>query len=317
MAMNQWLAEMYGTGAQAEEAQEKVAELELFAKLAADNGIDLTTLEPEQVATLYAETFGKVAQEGEEEEDDEDEAPPKKEKESDEEKEKESAAQAAVAEHEAAKEGAAKFAEADIMGRTMAHAFVNELEEIDKEAAGKVEAAKKGAKKLYGAAAKKAKQVARKEKGVSKGVGERLMAAGSKAGKKVGLLKKNLKGSAGTKRTVGRAALAAGALGGAGAAYGAGKALQRKESSALDILAAEEAVKIAEAGGWDTDECVDLLEKVLTEGPGESEKIAFVEDTADAITVRGFELLEKCGYAVNWEAVFGGGEAEADEEETE
>jgi hypothetical protein len=314
--MNQWLAEMYGTGTQAEEAQEKVAELELFAKLAADNGIDLTTLQPEQVSSLYAETFGKLAQEEGEDESEEHEASESKEKEKgedEEEKEKESQLEAAESEHAAAKEAAAKFAEADIMGRTMAHAFVNELQEIDqaKEAAGRMEAVQKGAKKLYGAAAKKAKQVGRAEKGFSKGVGERLMGAASKAGKKTGLLKKNLKGTAGTKRTVGRAALAAGALGGAAGAAGAAKALKKESSvSQLDMLAAEEAVKIAEAGGWDTDECIELLENVLTEGPGESEKIAFVEDTNDAIQVRGLELLEKCGYDVNWDSVFGTGEEE-------
>jgi hypothetical protein len=284
---------MYGTGGQANEAQEKVAQLELFAKLAADNNIDLTTLSPEQVSTLYSETFGKLAQESEEEEG-ESEASESKEKEKEkgeegEEKEKESAA---IAEHEAAKEAAAKFAEADIMGRTMAHAFVNELEQIDQA-------------KQAGAVGQAVKQLGKMEAKASKGVGEKLMQLGSSAGKKTGLLKKNLQGSAATKRNVGRAALGTAALGTGAAGVGAAKAMQRKESSALDLLAAEEAVKIAEAGGWDTNECIDLLNKVLEEGPGESEKIAFVEDTGDAIQVRGFELLEKCGYNVNWDAVFG------------
>jgi hypothetical protein len=290
--MNEWLAEMYGTGGQADEAQEKVAELELFAKLAADNGIDLTTLEPEQVSALYAETFGKVAAE---DEDDEDE-------------EEEEAEDKAKAEHEAAKEGAAKFAEADIMGRTMAHAFVNELDEIDgTKTAGRASQAyrkgKAGAKKLYGAAKRQAKKGLRAEARTSGRIGGALMSGASKAGKKVGLLKKNIKQTAGRRKAVGRAALGAGALGAGGAAYGASR--MGKESSALDYLAAEEAVKIAAADGWDTDECIDLLNQVLEAGPEESEKIAYVEDTADAIQVRGLELLDECGYDVDWDQVFG------------
>ena len=57
--MNEWLAEMYRTNGStpAPEETQKLANAELFAKLATQNGIDLEALAPEQVGELYAQVF--------------------------------------------------------------------------------------------------------------------------------------------------------------------------------------------------------------------------------------------------------------------
>ena len=160
MSMNELLAQMYGN-AQPKQAQvaeesdpsvEKTARLELFAKLAAEEGIDLSELSAEQINQLYKEAFAeettaseepaKEAQEnGEEEEGKEKKAPPpppkkekeKAEEESEEEKEGEERAEAVVAEHEAKKEAAAKKT-----AKKMAKKAGKEKEKIKKTAKKRV-----------------------------------------------------------------------------------------------------------------------------------------------------------------------------------
>jgi hypothetical protein len=142
--MNEWLAGHYNTNGAAAASQvssedtEKVAHAELFAKLAAKHGIDLTKMSAEDTAALYMNVFpeeaAKLAQE-DEKKDEEDKKPPpfppkKEEKEEDE--EKEAAARAHWQEKVASQE---KLAEADFMGRVMAHAFTDELSKIKQAAA--------------------------------------------------------------------------------------------------------------------------------------------------------------------------------------
>lgn len=107
--MNEYLASYFGTNAQApsEDEIQKQAQAELFLKLAEEEGIDIDQLSDDQVEELYASTFGD---EGESVEDD--------------------TADQAVAEWYQQKEAADKFAEAEFMGRTMAHAYVDELNKI-------------------------------------------------------------------------------------------------------------------------------------------------------------------------------------------
>jgi hypothetical protein len=297
MAMNQWLADMYGTNG-ASEAQEKTAELELFAKLAADNGIDLSRLTAAQVHSLYAETFGKVAEEGSEEEGDDD---------SGEEDKKEQA----VAEHEEKKESAAKLAEADLMGRVMAHALVSELGQIEKSAA--MPAFLQKGMAAVGNAAGKSHSA---EQAVSGRVGKAL--AGKKLPKGVGI------GGIGTATSEGKelvhnrnVSLGRKALGSAagstalvgGATYAATrkkKSDEQKESSAFETLAAENAIKVAAAAGYDADEALQRVNAVYILGLGESEKVGHIERTDDALHVRALEYLESAGYPVNWQEVFGG-----------
>ncbi len=147
--MNMELAALYNTpGGPTQEDMNKTAEAQLFCKLAADNGIDLQQLTDEQVDHLYRATFGKKAEEApppaEEKKDEEkkDEGggspppfPPKKEEGSDKEEEKK---EAAAREFQKTKEAQAKYAEADYLGRVIAHSFVQELgligQSMEKEA---------------------------------------------------------------------------------------------------------------------------------------------------------------------------------------
>ena len=102
------------TAASNEEA-EKLAEVELFTKLAADNGIDLDQLSQDQVNDLWVafKTAGDEEPEKEEKDDDKDD---KKEK--------------AKAEFAEKKEASMKIAESDELGRLMARSFMDEVQKL-------------------------------------------------------------------------------------------------------------------------------------------------------------------------------------------
>lgn len=100
--MDERLAEIYGTG---EEDYEKTAAAALAEGLAEDEGLDLDSLTAEQAEALAAEVLSGEGGEGDESGDEGD-------------------------------EGQEKMAEADLMGRIMAHAFWQENGQI-KEAAKK------------------------------------------------------------------------------------------------------------------------------------------------------------------------------------
>lgn len=117
--MNLDLAAIYNTpGAHTSEDQEKVAQFDLFSKLASDAGVDLSALSDDQVAHLWNETMGKQAAEQ-----------PKEDKDAEEQEANEKKA-AAEAEFASKKEWQEKIAEADHLGRVMAHAYVHELNQI-------------------------------------------------------------------------------------------------------------------------------------------------------------------------------------------
>lgn len=316
--MNQWLAQMYGTNGAQEEETSKLANAELFAKLAAKNNIDLSSMSPEAIGELYAEVFpeeaSKVASESSESsEEDEDE-------EKGEEKDDEEKSAAAAQYWQEKRASQEKFAEADLMGRVMAHSFVQELESI-KEAAG-------------------AKELAGKALGVAKGVGERgaellsgsklkslkgtAEAAASRAAKHKGggyaspSASKALKqlygekahkaGKAATseaKKVWGTRAGVAGGVGGAGALAASGKGEKTAGAEAFEEMAAVYAIEMAKEGGYDADEAFTRVNAVYTLGLEESEKIAAVQSADDALHVRALEYLEQAAYPVNWEEVLG------------
>ena len=68
MSMNEFLAQYYGNTAPEAEyektasEEEQEAQIELFAKLAHDNGIDLEKLSEEQVQELFEATFKEAAE---------------------------------------------------------------------------------------------------------------------------------------------------------------------------------------------------------------------------------------------------------------
>lgn len=121
--MDQELAAMYGTAGATQEDTTKVAEMELFCKLASENGIDLSQLNDDQITELYNGTFGKEASA------EQASAQPQ-------EPEQDKVAAAAEAEFNQQKEWREKVAECDKLGRIMAHAYVQELNNI-KEASDK------------------------------------------------------------------------------------------------------------------------------------------------------------------------------------
>lgn len=282
MSMNPYLAAMYDThgyGQAVQEEQTKIAHLELFAKTAAAEGIDLSLLSPEQQTSLFNQFISKLAE-------DDKKAPPfeKKEEKAEEHEKKETSAEEKKEEEKkeaAAREELArvndwqqKVAEADFLGRTMAHSFWNETQEIQK-AAGATESIGKSLSRLGSAAADEAS----KHKGkLLAGAGGAAMAAGGTAGYLHG---KHLKEK---------------------------KEEKKKESSAFDALAAEQAVKIAASAGWDTEEVTARINAIVTLGgpSAENTKVAQVaNDYEAAMNVRGLEFLEAAGYPVDWKQVFG------------
>lgn len=114
--MDKTLAEFYGTNVEAEGDAEKLAAAEAAEVLAGEKGVNLEEMSAEELEAVAQEVL-----KGEGEEDPE--KPEVKEPEGE--------------------EAQTKFAEADYMGRVMAHAFVQETKEIEKEAAAKAEVAAK------------------------------------------------------------------------------------------------------------------------------------------------------------------------------
>jgi hypothetical protein len=286
--MDQLLAAHYGTGAvEQNEDLEKQAQVELFAKLAAENGIDLSTLNEDQVNYLWNETFSKTAE-------------PDKKEEEEEEKKKEEAKK----EHEEKKEAMAKIAEADFLGRVMAHSMTDELNKIagkgDPTFMAHLRSLGTKVKNIAtGAQAREAHEELQKLKpliekarpgqeahlqSLAKEVKSRRLAGAGKTGLLYG-------GGAG--------GLAAG---GAGLHHALGAKHEGKEvhASALDNLAAEQAVVKAAEVGWDPEEAANRVTAILTLGAPESEKIASVSDLDTAVGIRAVELLELAGYPVNW-----------------
>lgn len=229
--MNLNLAAMYGTpGAQPEESLQKLAEAELFTKLAAENGIDLNALNNEQIQYLWDETMGKTASE---------EEPPAEEAKKDEEKKDEEKKEAAAREHAVKLAHAEEEQRAHHLGQVMAHSYVAELSKI---------AAAREAGGTSVPATKEASAPAPTP------------AAPARAGK-------------------------------------------QKEGSALDSLALGQAVKIAEAAGFDGEEAARRVSAVHTLGLNESTKLA--QTVPAQIEVRALEYLEAAGYPVTWDGAQG------------
>jgi hypothetical protein len=292
MTMNQQLASLYGTpGAQSEDLT-KVAEAELFTKLAAENGINVDDLTDEQVQYLWDETFGtKTA--GEE--------PPAEEakKEDEDEKEDEEKKEAAAREHAVKLAHAQEEAHAHYLGQVMAHSYVAELSKIAAaREASEAEAGGDGEDKTASGLGKAmavrdaVKGGAGKAKDVITGKNWRGMGKTVSGSPLDNFKKKEIA------KTVGAGAAAAGAAVGAGA--GAKKAFgKKKESSALDALAMEHAVKIAADANFDVEEAVARIEAVATLGLGESTKVA--STLPEQTHIRALEFLEAAGYPVQWD----------------
>jgi hypothetical protein len=312
MTMNAELADFYSTPGTNEDL-EKQASVENFAKLAAKHGIDLSAMDDNEVNALYAEVYPHFAKTAEEKKKDEDE---------DEDEEKKESAAGHFQEKRAFQE---KFAEADFMGRVMAHSFTQEMGNIEKEGMSKVELGMR-ARALPGQVGRALKGAGRKLKDVATGKEMREGMAGHKATKSE--LGKRMATEMGGSKERGEAALklyrsdakskalkgaakTTALYGGGAAAVGGGAALasKKKEKKAsaqhFEELAANHAIKVASASGYDDDQAFDLVNAIYTLGLEETEKVAHVSDIDDAIHVRGLEYLESAGYPVDWSEVFG------------
>lgn len=282
--MNQFLAEMYGTretiGAPAQsDDTEKLAEAQLLDDALRSEGIDVDTLSPEAILKVAQSLFPEgalvkaAAEESEPKEHEDDETPAH-------ERAEEAGAKAKEGEGETAEE---KVAQADFLGRVMAHSYMQEKAEIEKEAAlkdiaGKAKeygvkawgATKGGAGKAWGAAKKGGEALKEKGKAMKESYREGSTAApmlAIKGGKFRGL-KQVAKEHP---KTVGGAAAGLAAAGG-GAGYLAHK---KKEGSALDKLAEQRALEILAENGI---------------GQNGDEKLA------SAVEQRAWEMLAENGY---------------------
>jgi hypothetical protein len=309
--MNTFLAQAYGTAQPQPTADaEKVAQAELFAKLAADNNIDLSALQDDQVVELWNSVFAKTAGESAEEKKEEKEEKHEEKEEKHEEKheEKEAAADAAAfAEWLQTKEAQAQWEQTDFAGRQMAHAYVDELKKM--AAAGELnftapaaapEAPEGEVKEAKGMPPMLAKALGKASKGVET-VGKKITEHAPEKAKDV--LRKHV----GSKETlekvhkgVGGAALGAGA---AAAAGGAAYAHSRsKKASALTEASAMLAIEKAAAAEFDRDEAIERVSAVLTLGFNEDNtKVAAAFEFPQAKEIRALELLEAAGYPVTWE----------------
>ena len=288
MSMDAQLAEIYGTGqeANAEDDQVKLAAAELLVKLAGDNNVDLSQFSDAEVAEMVQELQKEA------------ELPPqfqKKEESSEEKKEtpesKESSESSSESPEAKKAEAAEKVAEADFLGRVMAHSFAQECKEIEKDA---------GEEKPSGG--KWSRAIGR---ATTHGlVGQ---AAGAGVGAGVGAaLGKALKHGAG--KGAGAGALVGAGLGSiAGQIHGArkgwregkatDKALHEKkgeaEQSALNALAEQRALAMAKEAGW-----VDTEGNLVAPPAPEATKTASPLDLA--VERRALEMLEANGYPVTW-----------------
>jgi hypothetical protein len=267
--MNEFLAAAYATAqpqsAPTADEAEKVAHAELFAKLAAEQGLDLSTMSDEDVATawntFYAQTKA-AAQPG---------AAVKVAGEHGHKHSHKHKTAAAKAEFEKTKQAAAEWeqknAEADFLGRRMAHAYVDELKKI-------------------GAAVEKTAAATPAPEKTATALKDRLL-AGVKTAKEEKPEEKKEEKKEDEK--------------GKGGFPFFGKK-EEKKASALDEIAAKKGVEKVAAAGGDPAQAADLLAKYLIAGPKGSEKIASIAEFKDAVEVRALELLEAVGYKVEWPA---------------
>lgn len=253
--MDSKLAAIYGTGNYAEEETdiEKQAAAELLIKLAEEEGVNLDQFDDNEIAGMINSIYKGAEEEHEKKE--------SKEEEEAEEKKKE-------------EKGEEKVAEADFLGRVMAHAMVNELNSIEKEAGAKqlelfpsklskaYEAVRGGVKGLV-KGRQKAYQTAADELKVSKGgyASDRLKAVG-RAAKKVA-----------------PELAAAGVLGAGGVA--AHHVMKKKEGSAIEAMAQQLAYDMAKEAGYI-----------------EEEKRASALD--QAVYTRALQICEEAGLPVEW-----------------
>lgn len=253
--MDPRLAEIYGTNSE-EQTQdtEKVAAAQLAEKLAGDESLNLEGMSEDQIEALAQEVLAQGAGEQTEE--------------------------AEATEETEEKQASEKLAEADYLGRVMAHSYVQELRSIEKEASAPTKKEMRKAEKMNPDSrtqklVRRGQHMANKgKKGLSEGL-DRAKAVGAITAGKVSNFAakhpKKMKGLAG--------------LGLLGAGVAAGR--KSKEASALDTLAAQRALEILAENGIDYNEEAEVEEKTAS-NPADA--------LAAAVEARAMELLQAEGY---------------------
>lgn len=265
--MSAVLFETYGTNKTAShttEDQQKVAEAELFMGLCKSAGIDPAHLTDEQVSALWKAAAGS------------EEKPEDKKKKEEEAKQEEKKA-SATREWQEKRATAEKVAEADALGRIMAHSYVDELKKI-------AEAGKEAA-------------LPPQFMQNMKGKGEEKPAEGKPEGKSddKGKEEKGDKDKDEDKKKESQdranaliAKLASGST---------------STTPNLDEQAALHAVEMLKSAGHNGDVALARVSAVHTLGLQESAKIASANTPDTALALRALEYCEAAGYPVDWTKV--------------
>lgn len=254
--MDPRLAEIYGTNEEVSDV-EKTAAAELAEKLAGEEQTDLDGLTDEDVEALAQEVLSsdEEAPEGEEEEGEKTAS-------------------------EGTDETEEKVAEADYIGRVMAHAYVQELKSIEKSAAGDI--SDYGGTKQKKTLRQRATKVGDKLKNFGSEVRSRAGSTASAAAMEFGRAGK------GKKALMVGAPLAA--AGGAAAAYKklkGGKKKHSAETPALDTLAQQRALEILKENG------VELESQEKQAGDEAPTKWDVL---SQAVEQRAMQMLQEEGY---------------------
>jgi hypothetical protein len=279
--MDEFLNELYGTSEPISgDDLEKNAAAEFLVKLAEQEGVNLDDLSDEEVGGLLAEIEGDMG--------------------------KQASAGEGEGEGEGKGEGEAqeKFAEADFLGRAMAHAYVAELAEIEKEAqmiGPQIGAARLGyrrLKELVGRGAKAAGEwtgAAPVKRGL-KARGE--LAASAREGAK----KRGLEGKAAKEHVKSVLRSAKQAPSQQEMRAGAKRLAKRVGAPAAGLAALETGRRVA-TGGKEARSFDESFEAAATERAYEmlAEAGYDVEKVARAdIDTAALQMLEQAGYDVNW-----------------
>lgn len=260
------LGEVFGTtktASASEEDLQKEAHMQFFTDLCKEQNIDIGALDDNQVGELYKAAMAMYPANGTTKEA---EFPPaaksdedkKKEEEEKKAKEKSAAASAEYAEKRAA---AAKIAEADFMGRVMAHSLVDEMRKIAAEEGGKPPFPPK---KPEGKDGKDGKDEDSEKK-----------ASDARAQALIDALRA---------RTKEASAPPAGS----------------SSTPNFDEQAAYHAIEMLKSAGVDADLAHARISAVYTLGIGDSTKIASAETEERARVLRGLEYCEAAGFQVDW-----------------
>lgn len=274
--MSATLSEVFGTklaSAATPEDLEKRAQAEFFTSLCKEQGIDIKDLTDPQVDDLWKTAMEIRKEAGEmppqfakkDEDEGKDEGKKDDKKDGKEKEASDTKVAAAEAEFAAIKTAATKVAEADAMGRIMAHSFVEELSKIAGDGGFPF------APKKDGDEEKSEKKDNKKEEAKEK--------EASSAEKAAALVQAFRDKTAG-----------------APAASGA------STTQNFDELACYRAIDMLKQAGVDGDEAFNRVNAVYTLGLTESTKLAAAADANAGLEIRALEVCEAAGYPVEWKS---------------